>query len=257
VCSCGAAGADLGQPLGDFLLEAPIGRLIEYDSAQIVGQAAHRIQRILELVGVLVALAISPLFHGPGGGIAELHWNRLGRGVFHGFHGLVQGFIRRVRLGCDGQVQGHLGQGLIALRYTQEVDRLLRGHGLLQGAGVGQPDVLDRHAHQPASQVHPVFPALQHAREPVQRRVRIGRANALVQRRDEIEVLFARLIVEQHLALDHGFDGLAVERAFASHARRGFQNVVGAARVAVGVDRDLLQQVAGRGQFQRLEAAFQ
>jgi len=54
-----------------------------------------------------------------------------------------------------------------------------------------------------------------------------------------------------------GQRGLAVERAFASHARRGFQNVVGAARVAVGVDRDLLQQVAGRGQFQRLEAAFQ
>ena len=63
-----------------------------------------------------------------------------------------------------------------------------------------------------------------------------------MQRRDQVEVLLAALVVEQHLALDDGFDRLAIEHAFVRHRRSQLQNVVGRARVAVRVDRDLFQQ---------------
>ena len=69
-------------------------------------------------------------------------------------------------------------------------------------------------------------------------------------------MLLAGFVVEQHLAFDHRLDGFAVQHAFPSYRRRRFQNVVRGASIAVGVNRDLLQQVARRAEFQRLKAAL-
>ena len=126
--------------------------------------------------------------------------------------------------------------------------RLHGRHRLLQRARVGQADVLDGHADQAARDVHAVLAGLQHARQPVQRGVHVARAHGFVQRRDQVEVLFAALVVEQHLALHGVLHGLRGELARGRRGRGGFQGVVRLAPVAVGVDGDLLQQFVGCAQ---------
>ena len=69
-------------------------------------------------------------------------------------------------------------------------------------------------------------------------------------------MLFARFVVQQHLALDgvlHGRFGKFVRRR---GGYGGFQRVVGGARVATGIDGDLLQQVERRGDFQFAQPAL-
>src|ERR1035441_3749881 len=138
----------------------------------------------------------------------------------------------------------------------QKVSGLHHRHGLLQRARVGQPDVFDGHAHQAARDVQAVLAGLQHARQPVERGIGIARPHGFVQRRDQVVVLFARFVVEQHLALDgvlHGRFGKFVRRR---SGYGGFQRVVGGARIAAGVDGDLLQQGGRRGDFQFAQTAF-
>jgi hypothetical protein len=78
-----------------------------------------------------------------------------------------------------------------------------------------------------------------------------------VQRRDEIVVLFTRLVIEKYFALQRILDGLSREAAFGRSRGGCFQRVVGRPRVAVGVDGDLLQQILGSFHMQILQAAFQ
>ena len=56
-----------------------------------------------------------------------------------------------------------------------------------------------------------------------------------MQRRDKVEVLFAGLIVEQDLALDHRFDGLAFEHAVLTYQLRNPGAGVETARRAVAM----------------------
>ena len=60
---------------------------------------------------------------------------------------------------------------------------------------VGVADVLGREAHQPARDVERILAGLEHARQPVERRVGVAVAHRLVQRRDEVVVLLAGLVV--------------------------------------------------------------
>ena len=79
----------------------------------------------------------------------------------------------------------------------RKCDGLLRGHGLLQRARIGQPDIFDGHAHQAPRHIHAILAAFQHSRQPIQRRIGVGRTHALVQRGNQVEMLFARFVVEQ------------------------------------------------------------
>ena len=121
-----------------------------------------------------------------------------------------------------------------------EVDRLLRGHGQHQRLGIGQADVLGREAHQPPRDVERVLARLQHARQPVEAGVRVGVADRLVQRADEVEVLLARAVVEQRLARERLAHGREVHRRGRPRAvglGRGhgqLEHVQRGARVAVG-----------------------
>ena len=56
---------------------------------------------------------------------------------------------------------------------------------------IGVADVLGREAHQPPRDVQRILAGLEHARQPVDRRVGIAVAHRLVQRRDQVVVLLA------------------------------------------------------------------
>ena len=79
-------------------------------------------------------------------------------------------------------------------------------HADAQSLRIGEPDVLRSHPDQPAGYVQRLLAGLEHAGEPVQAPVGIGTANRLVQGRDQVEVLFAGLVVASEAMLKGALD---------------------------------------------------
>jgi hypothetical protein len=118
------------------------------------------------------------------------------------------------------------------------VHRIARGEAQVQRLRRGEADVLDRHAHDAARDVHGVFAGSEHAAQPVERRVGIRVAHALVQRGDEVVVLLALLVVEQHALLQRLSRKLLRDDLLAAafgQLGRDFQRIQRIACVAAGV----------------------
>ena len=119
----------------------------------------------------------------------------------------------------------------------------------MQRLGRGQANVLHRHAHDAPRHVHGVLARLQHAPQPVERGVHVRVAHALVQRGDDVVVLLALLVVEQHAPLQRLGRNLlrdAPVRLLARECRRHIQRIERVARVAAGIGRDRGQRVVIR-----------
>ena len=125
------------------------------------------------------------------------------------------------------------------------VARVPDGVGEQQRVRVGEADVLAREADAAARDVERVLAALEHAREPVDRGVGVGVAHRLVQRRDDVVVLLAVLVVHQRLAADALGEDLVGDRPDAVHRPRvrdgRLERAERLAGVAVGVDREPAQ----------------
>ena len=74
-------------------------------------------------------------------------------------------------------------------------------YGLLDGVGVGETDIFDGHTHQAADDVEAVLAGFHHAGDPVEGGIGVARPDRFVECGDQVEVLFARLVVEENLAL--------------------------------------------------------
>ena len=115
---------------------------------------------------------------------------------------------------------------------------LLGGHGHHQGLRVGHAHVLGGEADQAPRDVERVLARLQHARQPVQARVRVGVADRLVERADDVVVLLAGPVVQERLAREgllHGREVHAPRPVFLRGrvGHRHLQDVERGARVAV------------------------
>ena len=105
----------------------------------------------------------------------QRHW--LGHGALHVFlHRAICG-VKRIGFRRQCQVHGSLGQRQIALRHADEIHCVARRHAQRQRLRVCQADVFHCHAHQPPGNVQRIFAGLQHARQPVQRRIGIAVAH--------------------------------------------------------------------------------
>ena len=126
------------------------------------------------------------------------------------------------------------------------------GHAERQRVGIGQSNVFDGHANHAARDVERILSRFEHATEPIQSGVGIAVAHGFVQRRDQVVVLFARLVVKQDAFLQRITHDLVCDLASAfgilvRQPGRDFQHVIGAAGVATGVARDQSQRIVGRG----------
>ncbi len=83
---------------------------------------------------------------------------------------------------------------------------------------VRQPDVLNRHAHQPPRQKQGILARRQHARQIIQRRVGIRAAHRLVQGGNQVVMAVRRLVIKRH-ALLH-----ALGKCFGVERQRPFRN---------------------------------
>ena len=108
----------------------------------------------------------------------------------------------------------------VGLGHAEHVRRILGRHRHRERLRVGVPDVLGREPDEPPRDVHRVLARLEHAREPVDRGVRVAVAHRLVQRRDEVEVLLAGLVVEQRATLEQRRDVGDLEPAWQALRRR-------------------------------------
>ena len=86
----------------------------------------------------------------------------------------IIGDVDGVRFAAQREVDHRLGEGELALRAAQALVGLARIERDPQRARVGQADVLDRHAHDAPAEVERIGAAVEHAHQPVERRVGIA-----------------------------------------------------------------------------------
>ena len=118
----------------------------------------------------------------------------------------------------------------------------------LERARIGVADVLGREPDEPARDVERILAGLEHARQPVDGRVGVAVAHRFVQRRNDVVVLLAGLVVEQRAPLDQAGERGRVEAARRRRRRRAsardglLEQIQRDARVAVGVHRQRRQR---------------
>ena len=208
---------------------------------------------------ILVALAVVKLLHQPGGrvaddeghGLAELCERVL-------FRGLI-GHIQRVGLGREGHVDHRVRQVHRALGHADEVARLIGRDRDLKRAGVRHAHILAGKAGDAPRDIERVLARLEHAREPVDRSVRIRVAHGFVQGGDQVVVLLAGLVVQQRFFGDALLERIARDRDRAAvcipvehdHFERGQRS----ARVPVCEVCDRLEHIGFDLDFLPAEAA--
>jgi len=151
---------------------------------------------------------------------------------------LAQPPLERVRFRRKRAVDGRLGERVVRLRHPDEVRGLLRGTRDHQGLRIGEANVLPGEDDDAPGDEHRVLAGVDHAHEPVERRVGVGAADALDERRDRVVVLIAGAVVQERPSLHRIADLLQADRALAVGARhrrvRGeLERVQRYARVAV------------------------
>jgi hypothetical protein len=121
----------------------------------------------------------------------------------------TRGAVRRIdgvalRRACE--IQHALRERQLAFGRTKPFIRCNGVERLRQRTRIGKADVLGRHPDEPASDVERIGAAVEHAAHPVQRRIRIGPANGLVQRGDLVVERFAALVETPQAARDRVLD---------------------------------------------------
>ena len=129
-------------------------------------------------------------------------------------HRGAEGFVGGVGFRRGGDIEHGLRDRELAFGRAQEIVGVLGGIGDHQRLRIGEADVLDGHAHHPPRHEQRVLAGIEHAREIIQRRVGIGAAHRLMQRRDQVVVAVGRLVVDRRAALQdvlqlHGIEDLA------------------------------------------------
>ena len=208
-----------------------------------------------------VALAVVELLHELGRRIPDDEGNGLGE---HGEGVLFGGLIRHVEgvgLGGEREVDDGLREVDGALGHPDEAARFKGRDGEAQRLRVGKAHVLRGKARHAAGDVDGVLARFQHPCQPIDGGVGVGVAHGLVERRDEVVVLLARLVVEEGLLrgtlLDglvcHGDGALVVDVAVEDgHLQRG----EGASRVAVCEVGDEFERLVRDRDVLPAEAAF-
>ncbi len=143
---------------------------------------------------VTIGLAIIELAHEPGRCIAEMQGHlQTARGLGIGAGGLI-GQIDGIALGRAGQINQGLRHGQFAFGTAETFLHRPGVEGQFQAARVGVADVLAGDADDAPRQIEGIDPAIQHAAEPVQRRIRRAPTHRFVQRGNLIVEILALLI---------------------------------------------------------------
>ena len=161
-----------------------------------------------------------------------------------------------VRFGRGGAIEAGLDDRQFALGAAEELVGVLGGEALDQRLRIGEADVLDRGAHQAAQHEQRLLARDQHPRQVIQRGLRVRAAQRFVQRRDEVVVPFAVLVVDRDPALEEVAERGRIERLGDPGGVERFGLVEQEAPVAVGAGDQRLARLGRerQGAFERLGA---
>ncbi len=239
----------------EALLEALVGGLVVGAAGEIVREASHIRNFIIEIVGVLVAVAVADISHESGDSVAEMERDGIGFGFANVFENRAVAGIERVGFWCKRKIDGGLREGQVTFRRAEEIESVLGGESDGKSAGFGKADIFAGHAHHAAGKVERVFSRFEHAGEPIESGVGIGIADRFVQRGDEIEMFFAGFVVAEKFSLEDVFEKFRSDvfrrptprnRGWGTRAFGGeFEGVVSRAGVAIGEGGNAKQDVVG------------
>ncbi|GBE48673.1 hypothetical protein BMS3Bbin12_01854 [bacterium BMS3Bbin12] len=150
----------------------------------------------------------------------------------------LKGGVDGVALRCAGQIDHRLCERQFALGAAEALLRLPGVQGQCERTRVGVADVLGGHAHHPPGDVAGIAAAVQHARQPVERRIRRRAAHRFVQRRDLVVEGVTTLVEAAHPARrDFAYDRLVDHLGLArgdGQIGGGLEQVQHTASVTVG-----------------------
>ncbi len=160
---------------------------------------------------VAITVAVALALHQLRRGVQDV-LGRQQRAVLLGrAHRRLVGGVDAIRFRRGREIDAGLGKRQLPFRRAQIVVGVLGGIADDQSLRIGKPDVLDRHAHQPPSEIERILTGIEHAAEIVERRIRVGAAHGLVQGRDQVVVAVLALVVDGGAALDDAGEPLRIE----------------------------------------------
>ncbi len=224
-----------GETSRQLGLCAFLGWLIEPRSPKPLRQIRRGNEAIGRIVGVAIATSVAELSRQRRRRVAQVQRHReraMGEGRRRR---ALDAEIGGVALGRAGQ-EGHgLRQRDAAFRQADALDGEKGRGGETERRWFGVADVLGGEDDEPPGHEERVVAGLEQARQVVERGVRIAGAQALDQCGDDVVVLLAVAIVEQHAAPRGLLHRLRRQRLGASRMERGgrLQQTQRAARVAV------------------------
>ena len=196
------------------------------------------------VVRVLIALAVPEVLHQFRRRIAKVKWDGLGHVSMCVGRSTRIGSVHSITLWRRGKVDGSLRQCSVAFGHADEVHGVLRGNCDRQRLRVGIADILRRKTHEPTGDVERILTGFDHSREPIHRGIRVAVAHRLVQRRDQVVMLFATLVIQERAALDgfrdtRGVDATPpIDHRCGGHAE--LQQIRSHTGIAVGVQSHCL-----------------
>ena len=252
----GFQGVPPVDALAHLLLEAELPRHVIGPALEALGHRLHVRRLHRAVVSVLVALAVADLLHQRRHGVPDLERDRLvGALLDLALDGTVGG-VDAVALRRRGEVNDRLGQGQLPLRRAEKIVGFFGVQGQGQGLRVGQADVLGGETDHAPGDVERILARRQHPDEPVERGVDVAVTEALVEGRDEVEVLFPGFVVEEGPLLKRFLHVLDGDELCPGQAGGDLEGVQGPAGVAVGVVDEHVPGARVDGQPGRAESAI-
>src|SRR5690606_6113859 len=167
----------VGDTLADLALEAALDGLVEDLWLHLLGPVVVAREAVLGIVVVSVALAVADLLHQLGRRVEDVLRRHQAAGLARARRGSFVSLVAGVRFGRGGEVEAGLRQRQFALGAAEKLVGVLRREALHDRLRIGEADVLDRHAHQPAGEVERLLAGYEHPGEVVQRRLRVRAAD--------------------------------------------------------------------------------
>ena len=195
-----------------------------------------------------IVLAVADVLHQLGGRVENVGGRHQRSRFPCGFPcGLLRG-VGSIRFGCGGAVQASLHHGEFPFGRAKEFIGILGRKALNQRLRIGKADVLAGKAHQPAQHVKRFFPGGEHPGEVIECSLRIGTAQRFMQRRDQVVMPVAVLVVNRHTPHQELRQVGGIERLCKVHIEQGFRLIEQEPPVAIRRSNQCVARIRCEGQ---------
>src|SRR5580765_2196781 len=139
--TCGFDFCDFGHALTETRFKTLIGGVIPRAADKVFGQALHVGGFFVVIVRVLIAFAVTEIFHEPGRRIAKVQRNGIGFGFLHVFVYCAESSVEGIGFWREGKINGDLRESQVALGLAEKIESVFCGERDGERAGFGETDI--------------------------------------------------------------------------------------------------------------------